>query len=127
MGRQIGELLDNFGSYTAHAILKQLQYEHRLDLLEYFHNQRRDTRHNHSIWQDVQAKNIFSEKILLQKLEYIHQNPVSREWNLVKDRTDYKYSSACFYDEDREPIIEVDNLWEFLAAEDGGESERKVE
>ena len=29
---------------------------------------------------------------------YIHHNPVSDKWNLVNDYTDYKHSSASFYD-----------------------------
>jgi hypothetical protein len=44
------------------------------------------------------AKAIFSEKFLLQKLEYIHRNPVSGKWNLVDDFTDYEHSSASFYE-----------------------------
>ncbi len=112
--RSIGELLQNFASFTAHAILRQLRSDNRQELLTFFHEQRRDSRAEHSIWQDVQAKNIYSEKFLTQKLEYIHQNPVSKEWDLVKDRAAYKYSSACFYDEDRKPIIEIDDIRELL-------------
>jgi putative transposase len=108
--RAIGELLQDFGSFTAHAILHQLRSDDRQDLIEFFHGERRDPRAEHSIWQDVQAKNIFTEKFLAQKMEYIHQNPVAKEWNLVQDRADYQYSSACFYDEDRQPIIEIDDI-----------------
>ena len=63
----------------------------------------------------MQAKNIYTEKFLLQKMEYIHQNPVAKEWNLVQERADYKYSSACFYDEDKQPIIEIDDIREYLS------------
>jgi putative transposase len=113
--RPIGDLLQNFASFTAHGILRQLQNDHRQELLAFFHEQHRDRRHEHSIWQDVQAKNIFSEEFFTQKLEYIHQNPVAKEWNLVEDRADYEYSSACFYDEGRKPIIEIDDYREFLS------------
>jgi putative transposase len=114
VGRPIGELLQNFASFTAHAILHQLRSDDRQQLLAFFHEQRRDRREEHSIWQDVQAKNIFTEKFLVQKMEYIHQNPVAKEWKLVHDRAEYKYSSACFYDEDRQPIIEIDDIRELL-------------
>ncbi len=114
VGRPIGELLQNFASFTAHAILRQLRRDDRQELLAFFHEQRRDKREEHSIWQDVQAKNIFSERFLVQKIEYIHQNPVAKEWKLVKDRAEYKYSSASFYDEDRQPIIEIDDIRERL-------------
>jgi putative transposase len=114
LGRQIGELLQNFASFTAHAILHQLRNDNRQDLLTFFHAQRRDSNQEHSIWQDVQAKNVFTAKFLKQKLEYIHQNPVAKEWKLVKERAEYKYSSACFYDEDRQLIIEIDDIRELL-------------
>ena len=32
-----------------------------------------------------------------QKLDYIHQNPVSGKWQLVDDYTEYTHSSAGFY------------------------------
>ncbi len=58
--RSIGKLLDEFGSFTAHAILRQLRQDNERDLLDFFSTQRRDKRHKHSIWQDIQAKNIYS-------------------------------------------------------------------
>ena len=38
---------------------------------------------------------IWSEKILFQKLKYMHENPVRA--GLCKYSDDYKYSSAIFY------------------------------
>lgn len=52
--------------------------------------------------------------VLQQKLEYIHQNPVAKEWNLVKDRVDYPYSSAEYYDYRRKPIIKITDINEWL-------------
>jgi hypothetical protein len=57
----------------------------------------------------------FSEKFFTQKLEYIHQNPVAEEWNLVKDQADFINSSACFYDRGRMPIIEIDDFRELFS------------
>ncbi|MCP4139860.1 MAG: transposase [Chloroflexi bacterium] len=114
INKSIGQLLQEFGSFTAHTILKELRKEKRMKLLSFFHEQRRDPRHQHSIWQDIQAKNIFSQKVLEQKMEYIHQNPLRKGWNLVKNRADYPYSSACFYDNDENPIIEVDDVRNIL-------------
>ena len=112
--RSIGKLLDEFGSYTAHAILHQLQNDEEKELLAFFSTQRRDRRHHHSLWQDIQAKNIFSTKFLLQKVEYIYNNPVDKDWKLVDDRADYQYSSACYYDRDAKPIIEIDDMRDCL-------------
>jgi hypothetical protein len=45
------------------------------------------------------AKAIFSERFLFQKLQYIHNNPVSGKWNLAEDYTLYEHSSASFYED----------------------------
>jgi REP element-mobilizing transposase RayT len=113
--RTIGDLLQNFASFTAHAILHQIQTDMKNDLLLFFHEQRRESVEGHSIWQDVQAKNIYSYRFLTQKLEYIHQNPVAKVWGLVANRADYQYSSACFYDDGQKPIIDVDDIREYLS------------
>jgi REP element-mobilizing transposase RayT len=112
--KAINEILQDFGSFSAHTILHQLRMDQRDDLLKFFHEQRRDARHQHSIWQDIQAKNVYSNEFLSQKMEYIHSNPVSKDWRLVEDRADYKYSSACFYDNGDTPIIPITDVNERL-------------
>lgn len=111
----IGETLQQFGSYTAHEILKKIRGDEKSEWLKIFQQQKRDPRHRHSIWQDIQAKNIFSMEVLEQKFEYIHQNPIAKDWKLVKDRADYVYSSACYYDYGRKPIIGITDINEWLA------------
>ncbi len=44
------------------------------------------------------AKVVNSDKFLLQKMSYIHLNPVSKKWSLVADYTAYEHSSASFYE-----------------------------
>jgi hypothetical protein len=52
--------------------------------------------------------------ILSEKTEYIHSNPASKNWRLVKNRADYKYSSACFYDNGKVPIIPITDVNKWL-------------
>jgi putative transposase len=40
---------------------------------------------------------LYNEKFLLQKLNYIHNNPCQPHWNLASHPCDYFYSSARFY------------------------------
>lgn len=110
----IGEIVQRFGSFTAHEIVKKLKQQNQKDLLELFRQRKRDPRHDHSIWQDIQAKNIYSLDFLQQKLQYIHQNPIAKDWKLAKDRADYIYSSAGYYDYGRKPIIEITDINEWL-------------
>ena len=105
-----------FEKFTAHEILKLLKEEGRKDLIIHFEKCAENfSDRKHKIWQDIQAKNIFSEKFFLEKVEYLHNNPIRKGWNLVENRADYKYSSACFYDKGEKSIIEIDDageLWE---------------
>lgn len=43
-------------------------------------------------------------------MEYIHQNPIAKDWKLITDRADYPYSSAGYYDYGRKPIIEITDI-----------------
>jgi putative transposase len=113
-GLSIGDLIRQFGSYTAHEIITRLKEEGQTEALLYFKQHRRSKRINFSIWQDIQAKNIYTEKYLWEKLEYIHNNPVAKEWRLVDDRADYQFSSACYYDRGIKPIIAIDDVRDFL-------------
>ncbi len=111
----ISTVLQSFGSFTAHAILARLRSENRRDLLAFFsQRQQRDAGKSHQIWQPIQAKNIYSITFLREKLEYIHNNPVAKRWQLAQERADYAYSSACFYDRGLAPIVEVDDIREWF-------------
>jgi len=111
----ISSVLQSFGSFTAHEILARLRSERRQDLLAFFaQRQERDAGKNHQIWQPIQAKNIYSEAFLQEKLEYTHNNPIAKRWRLADDRADYAYSSACFYDKRLAPVVEVDDVRKWL-------------
>ncbi|MEO7533934.1 MAG: hypothetical protein ABIU30_08815, partial [Ferruginibacter sp.] len=59
------------------------------------------TAHNkkYEFWQrDSLAIRLYSRKVMLQKLNYIHLNPLSGRWQLVSDPCDYHYSSARYYE-----------------------------
>ena len=42
---------------------------------------------------------LWNKDLLIQKLIYIHNNPLSEPWKLVSYPQEYKYSSALFYEE----------------------------
>ncbi|MCL5996119.1 MAG: hypothetical protein M1546_08685 [Chloroflexi bacterium] len=112
----ISTVLQSFGSFTAHAILRQLKHERRGEWLVFFsHRQNQDPGKQHQIWQPIQAKNVYSPEFLREKLESVHNNPTAKKWSLVEDRADYAYSSAYFYDRGAAPAIEVDDVGSWLA------------
>jgi REP element-mobilizing transposase RayT len=52
----------------------------------------------HEIWQDAfDVKECRTEQFLLQKLNYLHNNPCVGKWKLVKEPHHYLHSSASFY------------------------------
>jgi putative transposase len=53
----------------------------------------------HRVFKDsFDAKAIYSLDFLLQKVNYIHNNPVSGKWTLAKNFVEYEHSSASFYE-----------------------------
>src|SRR5438477_12393154 len=52
----------------------------------------------HEVWEDsFDAKECRTEKFIVQKLNYIHDNPCRGRWKLVKEPHRYPHSSALFY------------------------------
>lgn len=110
----IGKFIQSYGSFTAHKIIQVLKEDKLWDVLGIFHNNRRDLRSNYSVWQEIFTENIFSQSFLEQKINYIHQNPTSKELNSNKDRSNFIYSSAGYYDKGEKPIIELDDINVYL-------------
>jgi putative transposase len=86
----------SFLKYTAHTFKKMLQKEGVGALASYKVEEKNK---KYEFWQrDSLAIPLFTRKVALQKLNYLHNNPLSERWNLVKDPCDYKYSSAKYYE-----------------------------
>jgi hypothetical protein len=64
------------------------------------------------------VKECRTEKFILQKMIYIHENPVSGKWKLCKTSLDYLYSSARFYFNGRQQLFEVKNHRDFVKWEE---------
>ena len=53
----------------------------------------------HKVFEEsFDAKSIDTKKFFLQKLNYIHLNPVRGNYKLINDWRDYEHSSAGFYE-----------------------------
>lgn len=69
----------------------------------------------HEFWQrDPLGIPLFTFDVALQKLNYIHQNPLAKHWKLVQKPSDYKYSSAKFYETGNSEFPFLKNLWKYL-------------
>ncbi len=101
-------IMRDFKKFTAVRIIRQAEAEGRTNLLDAFESAGEKTNcSKHKVWQDSYwDKNIFSERFLRQRLNYIHRNPVRA--GLVENAEDYPYSSYRNYALGDHSLIEID-------------------
>ena len=92
-GRKRNDVQRDFLKYTAQLIKKDMM-KHDPDELKEFLVNAKDRKYQ--FWErNPLSVEIWSEKVLLQKLKYIHENPVRA--GICKYPDDYKYSSVLLY------------------------------
>ena len=107
----ITAFMRDFKEFTAKRIVRQAKVEKRDDLLNTFRLAGEATgRAIHKVWQDdFWEVNVFTERFLRQKLNYIHRNPVRA--GIVTEPSDYPYSSFRNYEIGDESLMEIDRGW----------------
>jgi len=94
--RQIIDLLEAHGAKVLLSQLRALKLRHK-------------TESEYQVWEEgSKPKQVGSEAMMLQKLEYIHNNPVKRGY--VDDPLHWRYSSAGNY-AGRPGLVEVITDW----------------
>ncbi len=104
-------IMRDFNRFTSQQITRILEKTKRIDILDIFHNAAiREGRGNtYKVWQEEHHPiAIYSEDFFLQKLKYMHENPVRKE--LTDQAENWKYSSARNYYLDDHSIIQVECL-----------------
>jgi REP element-mobilizing transposase RayT len=108
-GPDLPRTITDLKKFTAHEILKQLKIEGRewlLNQLSYFCAAHKYAS-AHQVWQEgVHPQSIPSDEIMLQKLEYLHNNSVKR--GLVASPEHWRYSSAHEWLPGAIPVMRVD-------------------
>jgi putative transposase len=116
---EVSDVLRFIKGNIAHDVLKYLKqpgYERSLRKLRHEEWKRR---HRYSLWgHESNVFSIFSESVLLEKLNYVHQNPVRA--GLVEQAVDYRWSSARIWRRcgvDTEPLaVDIDRVeWRKLS------------
>ena len=103
MPKSLNIIIGNAKRFMAYEIIKRLEANKETGLLEELYegvkkNERKKGQ-RHKVFEDsFDAKECYSTEFIVQKLDYIHKNPVSKKWQLVNDYTDYKHSSAAYYE-----------------------------
>lgn len=93
-------LIGNAKRFLAYQIINFLEQDNKKEILDHFKKYARiKEKAKHKVFEDrYDLLPIPSHKIFLEKLNYIHNNPLSKHWRLAEDIVDYKYSSAANYE-----------------------------
>jgi putative transposase len=105
------EYMRDFKKFTSYKItrtMRSVEGKKSLDPLHYQHRQQ-----VLKVWQDrFDDLYLFTTKILLIKLNYIHENPVRKK--LCDEPSDYKHSSAAFYLRDETPLMPITHFTQIV-------------
>lgn len=99
----INKILANGKRFFAYEIVRRLEKEGREDILSilasHVTDEEKKRKKKHRVFEiSSDIKPCYNENFLLQKLEYIHANPVSNKWQLANNKEAYLHSSAGFYE-----------------------------
>ena len=109
----INTILGNGKRFMAYEMVKRLEAAGRTDILQVLAGHvtpnERARKKKHRVFEvSSDIKPCYTEKFLLQKLNYIHTNPIRGKWQLADSAEDYAHSSAAFYALNREhPRIKI--------------------
>ena len=110
-GEKLSGIMRSLKGFIAHKIIEQLQQDEKQWLLNQlaFYKKRYKTESAFQVWQEGFHPEInLNEEMLVQKIEYIHYNPVTRGYVDLPEH--WRYSSARnFFSEDHS-VIEIDPL-----------------
>jgi REP-associated tyrosine transposase len=101
------EVLRVVKGLTARRVIDYLKENNYSSSLAKLEHQKRERNHKYSLWQtEKNTLPIFSEQMFMQKLNYIHQNPVRARF--VERASDYRWSSVRIWSGcplDDEPLL----------------------
>jgi REP element-mobilizing transposase RayT len=105
--------------FIAYEIVKRLMVAGEKNLLNQLQSavqpKDRSRGKKHEVWESsFDCKECRTEKFVFQKLQYIHHNPCSGKWKLVRCPLDYPYSSISFYISGKQGIYPVTDYRQYL-------------
>ncbi|MCI0622365.1 MAG: transposase [Acidobacteria bacterium] len=111
--RPPSEVLRYIKGTIAHEVLEHLKRRGHVESLRKLRHEAWKRRHQHSVWDhESNVFSIFSEGVLMQKVNYIHLNPVRA--GLAERAVDYRWSSARLWQRcttENEPLaVDVDRI-----------------
>ena len=101
-GKSINKRIGTLKRFFVFFLLQRLRESEKTDVLEELSRRVPATDRNrgklHQVFEpSFDCKECFSEEMIIQKLDYMHENPCKGIWQLAESPVDYKHSSALFY------------------------------
>lgn len=95
----LNELIQNGKRFLAYGVIKYLEEDGRKEILRTFADSHIKTKGaKHRVFEPrYDAKLLDNERMILQKLQYIHSNPCREHWRLTTVAEEYRHSSAANY------------------------------
>ena len=122
-GKQsLNDIIGNGKRFMAYEIINRLGAQNEMALLDSLQSavkpKDKQKGQKHEVWIDsFDVKECRTEKFILQKLNYMHNNPCVGKWRLADDPIHYPHSSASFYISGRQRAYEVKDYREFMRIE----------
>jgi len=120
-GKQsLNTIIGNGKRFLAYEMVKRLTRQNetallnRLQLAVQVKDKSRGKKHE--IWESsFDVKECRTEQFIMQKLNYIHNNPCSGKWKLAESAIQYDHSSASFYISGKHLLYAVKDYREFMS------------
>jgi hypothetical protein len=101
-GKSINATIGNMKRFMAYEIVQRLQIKNREETLSILaigvNNTDKQKGKLHEVFKpSFDCKECNSNRLIEQKLTYMHNNPCTGKWNLALNAIDYIHSSANFY------------------------------
>jgi putative transposase len=102
-GYNLNTIISNAKRFSAYEIINRLKQSNENKILQQLEDglsaREKKKGQLHKVFKDsFDAKPIYLRPFLLQKIQYIHLNPLRGKWKLVEDWREYEHSSASFYE-----------------------------
>jgi REP element-mobilizing transposase RayT len=113
--QSLNTISGNGKRFIGYDIVKRLQEKDEVVLLNQMKEavtaKDKERNKKHQVWKGTfDIKPCRTEKFILQKLNYIHNNPCSGKWTLYEKPYQYSHSSAKFYDGNKNGYLIKDYL-----------------
>ncbi len=119
----LNTLIGNGKRFMAYEIINRLEQKNEVGLLERLkkgvNEKERTKKQLHKVFEpSFDCKKCEGFDFLTQKLDYMHANPVSGKWELVKESIDYLHSSNNFYETGKNGIYKITHYMDLAETAD---------